>query len=53
MMDGLSETIKEYELKVNTKETKVMKISGEEGAVKNMKITIDGEKIDRSLHSVT
>jgi len=47
MMDGLNRTTKEYEMKINTIKMKVMKISREEGEEKNMKITIDGEKIEQ------
>jgi len=34
-------------MKINTKETKLMKISRVEGEEKNMKIIIDGEEIEQ------
>src|SRR6218665_1476033 len=46
MMDRLNKTTTEYGMKINTKKTKVMKISRVEGEEKNMKITIDGEEIE-------
>ena len=45
MMDGLNRTTKEYEMKINTKKTNIMKISREEGEEKNMKITTLGNTI--------
>src|SRR6218665_3612587 len=45
MMDRLNKTTTEYGTKINTKKTKVMKISRIEGEEKNLKITIDGEEI--------
>src|SRR6218665_1169241 len=47
MMDSLNKTTTEYGMKINTKKTKVMKISRIEGKEKNMKITIDGEEIEQ------
>ena len=46
MMDRFNKTTTEYGIKINTKKTKVMKISrvGEE---KNMKIIIDEEEIEQ------
>jgi len=42
----LNKTTKEYGMKINTKKTKVMKISRAEGKEKNTKITIDREEIE-------
>src|SRR6218665_2292860 len=47
MMDRLNKTTTEHGMKINTKKTKVMKISRVEGEEKNMKITIDGEEIEQ------
>src|SRR6218665_1446379 len=47
MMDSLNQTTTEYGMKINTKKTKVIKISRVEGEEKNMKITIDGEEIEQ------
>ena len=47
MMDRLNKTTTEYGTKINTKKTKVMKISRIEGEEKNLKITIDGEEIEQ------
>src|SRR6218665_2044484 len=47
MMDRLKRTTTEYEMKINTNKTKVMKISMVEGDETNMKITIDGEEIEQ------
>ena len=42
MMDGLNRTTKAYEMEINTKNAKIMKVSWEEGEYKNMNLTIDG-----------
>jgi len=47
MMDKLNKRTTEYEMKINTKKTKVMKISKIEGKEKNMKITTDGKEIEQ------
>jgi len=47
MMDSLNKTTTEYEMKINTKKTKVMKISRIEGEEKNTKITVDGEETEQ------
>src|SRR6218665_1423890 len=45
LMDGLNRTSKEYDMKVNTKKTKVVKVSRKgEGEIK---ITIDGERLEQ------
>src|SRR6218665_456134 len=45
LMDGLNRTAKEYDMKVNIKKTKIMKVSRKEEGVIN--ITIDGEIVKR------
>ena len=45
LMDELNRTAKEYEMKVNIKQTKVMKVSRKGGGVIN--ITIDGEILEQ------
>src|ERR1700733_2159742 len=47
MMDELNRISKEYGMKINTRKTKVMKISREANGEKNMKITINGEMIEQ------
>ena len=47
MMFRLNKTTTEYGMKINTKKTKVMKISRIKGEEKNMKITINGEEIEQ------
>ena len=47
MMDELNRISKEYGMKINTRKTKVMKISREANGEKNMKITINGEVIEQ------
>jgi len=47
MMDRLNKTTTEYGMKINSKKTKIMKISRVEGEEKNMKITIDEEEIEQ------
>ena len=45
LMDGLNRTAKEYDMRVNIKKTKVMKISRRgEGEIN---ITIDGERLEQ------
>jgi len=43
MMNGLNKTITVYGIKIDTKKTKVMKISRVEREETNTKITIEGE----------
>jgi len=45
LMDGLNRTAKEYDMKVNIKKTKVMKVSRKGEGVIN--ITIDGEILEQ------
>src|SRR6218665_2920813 len=45
MLDGLNRTAKEYDMKVNIKKTKVMKVSRKGEGVIN--ITIDGEILEQ------
>src|SRR3984885_9688321 len=47
MMDELNRISKEYGMKINTRKTKIMKISREANGEKNMKITINGEVIEQ------
>src|SRR6218665_1606820 len=45
LMDGLNRTAKKYDMKVNIKKTKVVKVSRKEGGVIN--ITINGEILEQ------
>ena len=54
LMDGLNRTAKEYDMKVNIKKTKVMKVSRKGEGVIN--ITIDGkilEQVERFKYLIT
>ena len=45
VMDGLNETAKRYDMKINVKKTKAMVVSREEGRAVN--IVIDGQKVEQ------
>ena len=44
VMDGLNETAKKYDMKINVKKTKTMAVSREEGRV--VSLVIDGQKVE-------
>src|SRR6218665_1475730 len=46
MLDRLNRILAEYNMKINTKKTKVMKIGKEKGEVTTMMIVIEGERIE-------
>jgi len=46
LMDGLNRATKEYDMKVNIKKTKVLKVSRKEG---ELNMAIDGERLEQLL----
>src|SRR5580704_12340221 len=45
MMNGLTETAKKYDMKINVKKTKAMVVSRDEGRVVNL--VVDGQRVEQ------